>query len=115
MGILIVGIVLLVIAVVIRASGKSLGSGGRRAAGTVLTLVSGGLIVIGAATLLSTFIKVIDAGTVGVQHAFGTVSDKPLLPGVHFVPPWSEIERYSTREEQFPGAQEEAEVMQALS
>jgi regulator of protease activity HflC (stomatin/prohibitin superfamily) len=59
--------------------------------------------------------KIIDAGTVGVQHAFGKVSPAPLLPGVRFVPPWSEVERYSTREEQFPPSQTEAEVMAALS
>ena len=53
----------------------------------------------------------IDAGTVGVQHAFGKVTTAALLPGVRFVPPWSEVERYSTREEQFPQAREQAESM----
>jgi hypothetical protein len=58
---------------------------------------------------------VIEPGQVGVQHAFGKVSQSPLLPGVRFVPPWSEVERYSTREEQFPQAKENAETMAALS
>ncbi len=115
MGTLIFGFILLAVGLVVRASGKSLGSGGSRVAGTVVTLVSFGLILLGAFTLLSSSVKVIDAGTVGVQHAFGSVSETPLLPGVRFVPPWSEVERYSTREEQFPPAQEQVEQMAALS
>lgn len=99
----------------VRASGKSLGSGGSRVAGTVVTLVSFGLILLGGFTLLSSSVKVIDAGSVGVQHAFGSVSPNPLLPGVRFVPPWSDVERYSTREEQFPPASEQVEQMAALS
>ena len=39
----------------------------------------------------------------------------PLMPGVRFVAPWSEVERFSTREEQFPDQFAEAEVMPALS
>ncbi len=115
MGTLIFGVVLLAIGLVVRASGKTLGSSGSKVAGTIVSLVSVGLIALGAVTLISSSVKVIDAGTVGVQHAFGTVSPAPLLPGVRFVPPWSEVERYSTREEQFPPAQGDAEIMAALS
>jgi regulator of protease activity HflC (stomatin/prohibitin superfamily) len=115
MGTLVFGIILLVIGLVVRASGKNLGSSGSKVAGTIVSLVSIALVIFGAFTLLSSSVKVIDAGTVGVQHAFGTVSSSPLLPGVRFVPPWSEVERYSTREEQFPPAQADAEIMAALS
>ena len=115
MGILIFGIILFAVGMVIRSSSKSLGSSGSKVAGTVLSLVSLGLVILGFFTIGSAAVKVIDAGSVGVSHAFGKVSDKPLLPGVRFVPPWSEVERYSTREEQFPAAREEAEVMAALS
>jgi len=115
MGTLIFGIILLVVGLVVRASGKTLGSAGSKAAGLVVSLVSIVLVIIGGFTLLSSSVKVIDAGTVGVQHAFGRVSPLPLLPGVRFVPPWSEVERYSTREEQFPKTAEEAEQMDALS
>ncbi|MFN0177280.1 MAG: SPFH domain-containing protein [Gemmatimonadales bacterium] len=115
MGSLVFGFILLIVGLVVRASGKSLGSGGSKVAGTVVTLVSVGLMVIGGFTLLGSSVKVIDAGTVGVQHAFGAVSPTPLMPGVRFVPPWSEVERYSTREEQFPAAREESEQMAALS
>ena len=58
---------------------------------------------------------VIQPGQVGVRHAFGTVDPCPLLPGIRVVSPWSEVERYSTREEQFPRAGDEAERMDALS
>lgn len=115
MGTLVFGIILLVIGLVVRAAGKNLGSTGSKVAGTIVTVVSIGLVLLGAFTLLSSSVKVIDAGTVGVQHAFGRVAPNPLLPGVRFVPPWSEVERYSTREEQFPPAQADAEIMAALS
>ncbi len=115
MGTLIFGIVLLFVGLIVRASSKTLGSSGSRTAGLVVSLVSVVLILLGGFTLLSSSVKVIDAGSVGVQHAFGKVAPLPLLPGVRFVPPWSEVERYSTREEQFPQATEQAEQMDALS
>jgi regulator of protease activity HflC (stomatin/prohibitin superfamily) len=58
---------------------------------------------------------VIDAGQVGVQHAFGKSAPTPLLSGVRFVPPWSSVERYSTREEQWTAQREGVETMDALS
>jgi regulator of protease activity HflC (stomatin/prohibitin superfamily) len=58
---------------------------------------------------------VIEPGQVGVRHAFGYVDPAPLLAGVRFVPPWSRVERYSTREEQYPAAGREAETIPALS
>src|SRR3989454_6298649 len=58
---------------------------------------------------------VIDPGEVGVRHAFGYVDPGPLLAGIRFVPPWSSIERYSTREEQWPTRGEQIEAIEALS
>jgi len=115
MGSLIFGVVILLVALVVRASGASLKTGGSRVSGTLINLVSLVLGAIGLVLLTGSSVKVIDAGTVGVQHAFGKVSTAALLPGVRFVPPWSEVERYSTREEQFPQAREQAESMGALS
>ncbi|HSB53161.1 MAG TPA: SPFH domain-containing protein, partial [Gemmatimonadales bacterium] len=54
-------------------------------------------------------------GQVGVRHAFGKVDPAPLFNGVRFVPPWSSVERYSTREEQWPSQREAVEAMDALS
>jgi regulator of protease activity HflC (stomatin/prohibitin superfamily) len=65
--------------------------------------------------LLTSSVVVIDAGQVGVRHAFGEVDRRPLLPGVRFVTPWSNVERFSTREEQFPPTGTEAEAISALS
>ncbi len=79
-----------------------------RAAGLLLT-------VLGAFFLLSSSVVVIDAGQVGVRHAFGEVDPQPLMSGVRLVTPWSNIERFSTREEQFPQFRGEAERISALS
>ena len=79
-----------------------------RSAGYLLT-------VLGAFFVLTSSIAVIDAGEVGVRHAFGTVDTTSLLPGVRIVSPWSSIERFSIREEQFPARSEDAEHISALS
>ena len=47
--------------------------------------------------------------------AAGEVDPQPLLPGVRFVTPWSNVERFSTREEQFPQTSDDAEQISALS
>jgi len=90
------------------------GSPGNRSSGLLRAMglafgTLGGLIMIGA------LVVVIDPGTVGVKHAFGSVDDRPYLPGIHFVAPWSSMERYSTREEQFPQFGEQTESIEALS
>src|SRR5262245_23175683 len=72
-------------------------------------------LLLGAFSLLGSSVVIIDPGQVGVQHAFGKVSPTPLLSGIRFVTPWSQIERYSTREEQYPQNGAEAEGMPALS
>jgi len=58
---------------------------------------------------------VVDPGEVGVRHAFGYVDPIPLLPGIRFVTPWSSVERFSTREEQFPEQGDAVETIAALS
>jgi regulator of protease activity HflC (stomatin/prohibitin superfamily) len=73
------------------------------------------LTLVGAFFVVGSTVVVIDAGQVGVRHAFGKVDPSPLLPGVRLVTPWSSIERFSTREEQFPARSEEAERISALS
>lgn len=70
---------------------------------------------LGIGVAVTALMVVIDPGTVGVRHAFGYVDPHPLLPGIRMVPPWSEIERYSTREEQFPETGDQRETMDALS
>jgi regulator of protease activity HflC (stomatin/prohibitin superfamily) len=84
-------------------------------AGPMLKLFGMVGAAIGLFIAISACLVVIDPGEVGVRHAFGTVDQTPLLPGVRFVVPWSEIERYSTREEQYPESGDQRESMEALS
>jgi regulator of protease activity HflC (stomatin/prohibitin superfamily) len=72
-------------------------------------------LTLGAVIGVTAMMVVIAPGEVGVRHAFGTVDPQPLLPGIRLVTPWSEIERYSTREEQFPETGDQRESMDALS
>src|SRR6059058_732387 len=65
----------------------------------LLRLAGYGLAAIALAVGIGSLMVVIDPGEVGVRHAFGYVDPAPLLAGIRFVPPWSSIERYSTREE----------------
>ncbi len=112
MGTLILGVVLLFLGLMVKRTSAALS---RQVAGGLVALASLALLVAGGATLLSSAVVVIDAGQVGVQHAFGQVAARPLLPGIRVVPPWAEVERFSTREEQFPSAGEQVEQMAALS
>lgn len=106
--VLAVGLLVLLGAAGIRAKGPSPG-------GTIGRALGMGLVGLGGFVLVTSAIVVIQPGTVGVRHAFGTVDPMALLPGIRFVTPWSEVERYSTREEQFPSVGDEAERMDALS
>ncbi|MFZ5625286.1 MAG: SPFH domain-containing protein [Gemmatimonadota bacterium] len=114
MGQLIFGgvIVLVAFLVLTAAAGVAARSG---AAARLAKTVGYLLMALGIVVAAASGVVVIDAGEVGVRHAFGKVDPVPLLPGVRFVTPWSSIERYSTREEQFPGQGQEAERMSALS
>lgn len=112
MATLIFGAALTFISFFVRAAavGRAGGSGN-----ALVKLASLGLLVAGVIVLSGSSVKVIPPGTVGVQHAFGKVAALPLYPGVRFVPPWAEIERFSTREEQFPVSGGEVERMAVLS
>ena len=70
---------------------------------------------IGAVIAVGACMVVIDPGEVGVRHAFGVVDETPLMSGIRFVPPWSSVERYSIRQEQYPEAGDQVEAIPALS
>lgn len=112
---LVFGALLLFAAFVLRfARTATAGAGGARA-GTALRALSLAFSALGLLLVLFSIIVVIGPGEVGVQHAFGTVSPRPLMSGIRLVPPWSSVERYSTREEQFPPSGEQVEEIAALS
>ncbi|MEO5800915.1 MAG: SPFH domain-containing protein [Gemmatimonadales bacterium] len=115
MGTIMLGGFLLLAALVVRASGGSLRNAGVKASSALFNLVALGLFAVGVVVLFGTSFVVIDAGQVGVRHAFGKVDPMPLQSGVRFVSPWSSVERYSTREEQWPSERSGAESMDALS
>jgi len=97
------------------ATASGLKAGGPRPGAALTRLVGLVLAMLGVLALATSSFVVIDAGQVGVLHAFGKVNSVPLLPGVRFVTPWSEVERFSTREEQWPRSGEQAERIPALS
>jgi regulator of protease activity HflC (stomatin/prohibitin superfamily) len=115
MGSIVLGVVILLVAAIVRSAGAGMRTAGNKQSGLLVQLVSLALVVAAIGILISSSIKVIDAGQVGVRHAFGKVDPTPLLSGVRFVPPWSSVERYSTREEQWPAQREAVETMSALS
>src|SRR6266550_3737652 len=117
MGELVFGLVLLAVAFFLRlgaATVRGEATAGRSIGG-ILRLLSYVALAIGAITVLGSTTVVINAGEVGVRHAFGTVDPKPLLPGIRLVTPWSSIERFTTREEQYPFSGEQVEEIAALS
>ncbi len=116
MGSLMLGGAILVAAFLLFTAAAGRRSSGTPSASATLLRTGGWLLtVVGAIILVSSSVIVIDAGQVGVRHAFGEVDETPLLPGVRFVTPWSNIERFSSREEQFPARSDEAEQISALS
>src|SRR5437879_12919534 len=117
MGELVFGLVLLAVAFFVRLGAATVRaeSAGGRSIGGVLRVLSYVALRIGVITLLGAPTVVINAGEVGVRHAFGTVDPTPLLPGIRLVTPWSSIERFTTREEQYPFSGEQVEEIAALS
>ncbi len=114
MGKLLFGGVLVAVGFLMLAVGSAVRGESGRATGVVRTLASA-LMALGALLAVASTIVVIGPGTVGVRHAFGRVDSEPLLPGIRVVTPWSSVERFSTREEQYPERGDEVEEIAALS
>ncbi len=112
MGKLVFGGVLLLVAFFLMVA-RSSAAGGKSSG--LLRLFSLFFATVAALFIFGALVVVVDPGQVGVKHAFGTVTMRPLLPGIHLVAPWSSVERYSTREEQFPQVGEAIEPIEALS
>jgi regulator of protease activity HflC (stomatin/prohibitin superfamily) len=117
MGTLVFGLVLLAVAFFLRLGAATVrpeGAAGRPVAGGLRVASYASLLAAVVLVLTSMFV-VVDAGRVGVRHAFGSVDPKPLLPGIRFVTPWSGVERFTTREEQYPFTGDQVEEIAALS
>jgi len=117
MGELVFGLVLLAVAFFLRlgaATVRTESSGGRPIGGT-LRILSYVALFVGVLTVLGSALVVVNAGQVGVRHAFGFVDPKPLLPGIRMVTPWSSVEHFTTREEQYPFTGDQVEEIAALS
>jgi len=117
MGALVFGLVLLAVAFFLRlgaAAVRTESSAGRPISST-LRLFSLVALIVGVLAVLKSMLVVVNAGEVGVRHAFGFVDPSPLLPGIRIVTPWSGVERFTTREEQYPFSGEQVEEIAALS
>ena len=112
MGQMLFGLVLLAFAVFLRLGASAIRAESARPG---LRLLSIGATVVGLLLFLGSTLVVINPGEVGVRHAFGSVDQTPLLAGIRVVTPWSSVERFSTREEQYPFSGDQAEVIAALS
>jgi regulator of protease activity HflC (stomatin/prohibitin superfamily) len=80
---------------------KDLGSdddGDRRFLGFVVFTVFTAIFATG---FLLNSVKLIGANEVGVKVTFGSVDQKPLLSGLHWVAPWVEVETLPTRPKTF--------------
>lgn len=117
MGNLVFGFVLLAVAFFLRLGAATVRAdgGAGRPVGGALRVASYAAMAVGLVFVFLSLFVVIDAGRVGVRHAFGFVDPKPLMPGIRFVTPWSSVERYTTREEQYPFSGEQIEEIAALS
>lgn len=115
MGKLVAGAILVAIAFSLLLAAAAVRSQRPGPAVNLLRFLGLGVGAIGVVVAFGALLVVIDPGSVGVRHAFGSVDLVPLLPGIRVVAPWSEIERYSTREEQWPARGESVEQIEALS
>ncbi|HLQ58973.1 MAG TPA: SPFH domain-containing protein [Gemmatimonadales bacterium] len=117
MGKLVFGFVLLAVAFFLRLGAATVGTQGSsaRPVGGLLRGLSYAALVLGIVIALGSALVVVNPGEVGVRHAFGFVDPKPLLPGIRMVTPWSSVERFTTREEQYPFTGDQVEEIAALS
>lgn len=114
MGKLVFGLVLLLLGVFMRIGADTVRVDGARPVSGALRVFGLAAIALGVIIMLASTIVVIGPGSVGVRHAFGYVDPQALMSGIRVVTPWSSVERFSIREEQFPTI-DQAETIDALS
>src|SRR6266571_3974790 len=107
---LVAGAVLLLVAFSLLLSAATVRAQRPGPIATMLRVAGYAVAIVAVLVTISSTMVVIDPGEVGVRHAFGYVDPSALLAGIRFVPPWSSIERYSSREEQWPTRGEQMEM-----
>lgn len=114
MGQMVFGLVLLVVGFVLRLGASAVRGDAGAPVTRSMRWLSFAAIIGGIVIMLASTIVVIGPGSVGVRHAFGYVDPQALSSGIRIVSPWSSVERFSIREEQFPTG-DRAEDIDALS
>jgi SPFH domain/Band 7 family protein len=114
MGKLVFGLVLLLLGVFMRVGAATIRVDGARPVSGALRVFGLASLTLGVIIMLASTIVVIGPGSVGVRHAFGYVDPQALMSGIRVVTPWSSVERFSIREEQFPTI-DQPENIDALS
>lgn len=110
MGQLVFGFVLLLVGVFLRVGAAAVRTDSSRPIGGALRGLGLAGIALGVLLMLASTIVVIGPGSVGVRHAFGYVDPQALTSGIRFVTPWSSVERFSIREEQYPTSDRPEEI-----
>src|SRR5260370_42634119 len=117
MGELVFGLVLLAVAFFLRlgaATVRGETAAGRPISGT-LRILSYVALFVGVLVVLGSTLVVINAGQVGVRHAFGFVDPKPLLPGIRVVTPWSSVTHFTPPAERARFTGDQAQQIASLS
>lgn len=99
MGLIILAAFAIILGLVVRALGPTLGKPG--SAGSA-KLASYGFMAAGVVLAASNTFTVISVGQVGIKHFLGSIDQAALGQGVHIINPLATVEKMSTREQSFP-------------
>lgn len=90
---LVAAVIFLVVGAVLLFAKKSAVNGGK----VMLTILSILFILIGAASFVGSFVRVVPTGHTGVVTTFGRVDDVTYEAGINFVAPWKKVTNMDNR------------------
>ena len=90
---LVAAVIFLVVGAVLLFAKKSAVNGGK----VMLTILSILFILIGAASFVGSFVRVVPTGHTGVVTTFGKVEDVTYEAGINFVAPWKKVTNMDNR------------------
>jgi len=99
MGLIILAAFAIILGLVVRALGPTLGKPGSACSSK---LASYGFMAAGVLLAASNTFTVISVGEVGIKHFLGSIDQAALDQGVHIINPLATVEKMSTREQSFP-------------